>query len=539
MPIAFAFPLAFAALLLSSCSLLQPADPSQLKTSQGVAVSDPKSNFQEEQQPTMLAAAQPVAGILVSAYTLPETSDLWEQLRREFQLPAQDNKRIRTQRSWYINNPAYLQRVSERAKRYGWHIQQQLKQRGMPAEIALLPIVESAYEPFAYSHGRAAGLWQFVPTTGKRFGLTQDWWYDGRRDILDSTAGALDYLQYLNKRFKGDWLLALAAYNSGEGTVSKAIRRNRKRGKPVGFWDLNLPKETRAYVPKLIALGQLVKSPAAYGITLEAIPNRPYFEVVDTGAQIDLAVAADLAGIELDNLYRLNPGFNQWATSPEGPHRLLIPVDRADTFRQAIADLPPEKRIQWNRHKVKKGETLSHIAKRYHTTVAALKTTNNLRNASIRIGEHLMVPTSSQGLDNYRLSAGQRLHRKQNSARNGYKTQHRVSHGDTFWDLSRQYSVSVRKLASWNGMAPGDPLRVGQKLVLWVDQPSTKTLHPGSKVRPVHYTVRKGDSLARISNRFKVSVNDLRRWNALPKGRYLQPGQRLKLYVDVTRQTGT
>ena len=208
----------------------------------------------------------------------------------------------------------------------------------MPAEIALLPIVESAYDPFAYSHGRAAGLWQFVPATGKRFGLKQDWWYDGRRDILDSTAAALDYLQYLHKRFKGDWLLALAAYNSGEGTVSKAQRKNRKKGKPVGFWDLALPGETRDYVPKLIALKQLVATPSVYGIKLEGVPNRPYFAVVETAAQIDLAVAADLAGLELDKLYRLNPGFNQWATSPDGPHRLLIPVDQADMFRQAVAD---------------------------------------------------------------------------------------------------------------------------------------------------------------------------------------------------------
>ena len=261
--------------------------------------------------------------------------------------------------------------------------------------------------------------------------------------------------------------------------------------------------------------------------------------MVDTGAQIDLAVAADLAGIELDSLYRLNPGFNQWATSPDGPHRLLIPVDQADTFRQAIVELPPEKRIRWARHKIKKGQTLSHISKHYHTTVEALKTTNNLRNSSIRAGKYLMVPVSSQGQDNYRLSAGQRLKRKQNSARNGYKTQHRVRNGDTFWDLSRRYKVSVRKLASWNGMAPGDPLRVGQKLVVWADQPTSATSHPGSRVRPIHYTVRKGDSLARISNRFKVTVTDLRKWNALSKGRYLQPGQRLKLYVDVTRQSGT
>ena len=541
MPVRFRILFLFATLLLGACSipLHQPNNTSHATRGQYVAAPEANSTFQSAEQATLLAAAEPMAGILVSAYTVPETSDLWEQLRREFRLPEQDNKRIRVQRNWYIKHPSYMQRVTERARRYGWHIQQQLRQRNMPAEIALLPIVESAYDPFAYSHGRAAGLWQFVPATGKRFGLKQDWWYDGRRDILDSTAAALDYLQHLHKRFKGDWLLALAAYNSGEGTVSKAQRKNRKKGKPVGFWDLSLPGETRDYVPKLIALKQLVATPSVYGVKLETVPNRPFFEVVETGAQIDLAVAADLAGLELDKLYRLNPGFNQWATSPDGPHRLLIPVDQADMFRQAVAELPPEQRVKWVRHKVKKGETLSHISKHYHTTVAALTSTNNLKNSSIRIGDHLMVPVSSQGQDSYRLSARQRLKRKQNSARDGYKTQHRVSNGDTFWDLSRQYNVSVRKLASWNGMAPGDPLRVGQKLVVWVKQPTSATLHPGAQVRPIHYTVRKGDSLARISSRFKVTVTDLRKWNALHKDRYLQPGQRLKLYVDVTRQTGT
>jgi membrane-bound lytic murein transglycosylase D len=344
MPVRFRFLFLFATLLLGACSipLHQPNNTSHATRGQYVAAPQANSTFESAEQATLLAAAEPMAGILVSAYTVPETSDLWEQLRREFQLPEQDNKRIRVQRNWYMKHPSYMQRVTERARRYGWHIQQQLRQRNMPAEIALLPIVESAYDPFAYSHGRAAGLWQFVPATGKRFGLKQDWWYDGRRDILDSTAAALDYLQHLHKRFKGDWLLALAAYNSGEGTVSKAQRKNRKKGKPVGFWDLSLPGETRDYVPKLIALKQLVATPSVYGVKLETVPNRPFFEVVETGAQIDLAVAADLAGLELDKLYRLNPGFNQWATSPDGPHRLLIPVDQADMFRQAVAELPPE-----------------------------------------------------------------------------------------------------------------------------------------------------------------------------------------------------
>jgi len=217
----------------------------------------------------------------------------------------------------------------------------------------------------------------------------------------------------------------------------------------------------------------------------------------------------------------------------------LIPMDQASAFRQAIADLPPEKRVQWERHKIRNGESLGQIAKRYHTTVSALKAANGVNGTSIRAGKHLLVPVSSQGQDSYKLSSGQRLKQKQNYKRKGYKARHVVSPGDTFWDLSREYKVSVRKLAAWNGMAPGDPLRVGQKLVVWTRQSSAKSFHPGSQIRPIYYKVRKGDSLSRIAGKFRVPVTDLRKWNTLPKGRYLQPGQRIKLYVDVTQQTGT
>ncbi len=524
-----------AGLLLGACA----AQPPNAQIEPQSPASTPQTPSSRDAGPTLLASAQPLAGILADTPVTLTPTDLWESMRRNFGLPSRNDKRVQVQRSWYARHPQYMRRVSQRAERYAAHILRQVEARDMPAEIALLPIVESAYDPFAYSHGRAAGLWQFIPGTGKRFGLKQDWWYDGRRDLLESTRAALDYLEYLHKRFDGDWLLALAAYNSGEGTVGKAIRRNRKKGRGTSFWDLDLPKETRAYVPKLIALKQLVNSPEKYGVTLTPISLQPSFEVIETDGQIDLAIAAELADMDLDTLYRFNSGFNQWATPPKGPHRLLIPLARAEQFRQAIAELPPEKRIQWVRHKVAKGQTLGHIARRYHTTVDALQAANRIRGHSIRAGKHLLVPVSSTGQENYRLSAGQRLNRKQNATRKGQRSQHIVTAGDTFWDLSRLYKVSVRKLASWNGMAPGDPLRVGQKLVLWTKQPNRNSAHPGTQQRALHYTVRRGDSLARISSRFKVRIADLRRWNGLPKQGYLQPGQRLKLYVDVTRQTGT
>ncbi|MGD8616404.1 MAG: LysM peptidoglycan-binding domain-containing protein, partial [Gammaproteobacteria bacterium] len=261
-------------------------------------------------------------------------------------------------------------------------------------------------------------------------------------------------------------------------------------------------------------------------------------EVVDTGGQIDLAIAADLADVDLEQLYRFNPGFNRWATAPTGPHRLLVPVERAEAFRQALAELPPEKRVQWVRHKIRSGETLSHIAGRYRTTVAALRETNDLSGSAIRAGRHLLVPVASRDNASYTLSAQQRLSRKQNRDRAGKRTEHVVDSGETLWELSNAYSVSVRRLASWNGMAPGDTLRVGQKLVIWSGAPGSVSAHPGARARTLYYKVRRGDSLSRIGSRFRVRVSDLRKWNGLREGAYLQPGQRLKLYVDVTRQAG-
>lgn len=458
-----------------------------------------------------------------------------------------DNDRIQVQRNWYVKHPAYLSRVIERARPYWPYIISEIEKRNMPQEFALLPIVESAFDPFAYSHGRAAGMWQFIPSTGKIFGLKQNWWYDGRRDIVASTDAALNYLDNLQKQFDGDWLLALASYNSGSGTVKKAIRNNKKRGKATDFWSLNLPKETRAYVPKLIALSQIFNEPHKYAVVLDPVPYQKTFELVDTGGQIDLAQAADLAGIDLDTLYRFNPAFNRWATDPDGPHHLAIPLENARQFKLAIQELPASERVNWTRYTIRSGDSLITIAKHYNTTANHLKQVNNLSGSMIRAGKTLLIPISSRPTDEYSLSASQRLASKQNRTRSGKdKITYQVRSGDSFWDIARKYKVSVRTLAKWNGMAPTDPLNIGKKLVIWTEQkPANMVANLGVTDRPdtdrnitrkVHYMVRNGDSLARIANRFNVSVRDIARWNTLNTKKYLQPGQRLTLYVDVTTQ---
>jgi membrane-bound lytic murein transglycosylase D len=469
-------------------------------------------------------------------------TDVWQRIREGFSLAETDHPRLQRELDWYARHPGYMQRVSERATPYMHYVIETIEENNLPSELALLPIVESAFQPFAYSHGRAAGIWQFIPSTGRRFGLKQNWWYDGRRDVYAATQAAVTLLETLNQEFDGDWLLALAAYNSGSGTVHKAIRRNQKRGKPTDFWSLELPRETRAYVPKLLALKKLIADPAAYEMQLNPIPNEPYFSRVELNWQIDLARAADLAEISLDELYRLNPGYNRWATAPDGPHHLLIPLENIDIFAANLDALPPEERIRWIRHKIRPGDTLSTIALKYNTSIATIKQVNRIRGSFLRAGKSLTIPVASQSAASYRFSETQRIKSLQNTPRHGVKVVHIVQPGDTFWDLAQRHKVNVRALAKWNGMAPRDPLMPGQKLVIW-SRNSTQTSsseaallslpQQRSVTKQIGYKVRRGDSLSKISRKFRVSVDELRRWNNLPKGKYLQPGQSLTLYVDV------
>jgi membrane-bound lytic murein transglycosylase D len=477
--------------------------------------------------------------------------NLWQRLRSGFSLidQVEVTPRLQQEIDWYLRNPDYIARVVERARPYLYLIVEETERRGIPLEIALLPVVESAFQPFAYSHGRAAGLWQFIPGTGKRFKLRQNWWYDGRRDIAESTRAALDYLEYLRDYFKGDWMHALAAYNSGEGTVGRAIRTNREKGKATDYWSLNLPRETEGYVPKLIAISRVVADPSAHGIALAPIDDEPFLVAVDVGSQIDMDLAAELADLTIEEIYLYNPGVNRWATDPHGNHQLLIPIDRQELFLAGLEHYPADKRITWQRHTVKAGENLSTIAERYHTTIALIKEINQLKSTTLRAGQSLTIPQARSDLASYRLSATERLAALQARPRDGERIEYTVQSGDTLWSVARRHQVGVRQLASWNGMAPRDPLLPGRRLVIWSqagNEPSARAQNPAEFIHPfeqntvrrIGYTVRQGDSLARIAERFKVSVENLRRWNQLEGKKYIKPGQRLTLYVDVIRQSG-
>ena len=475
--------------------------------------------------------------------------DTWERIRNGFDLPDVEHKRIQQELNWFKRHPEYMKRVVERARPYLHYIIETVEAAGIPSEIALLPIVESAFQPFAYSHGRAAGIWQFIPETGKRYGLKQNWWYDGRRDVYASTNAAIKLLTNLHKIFKGDWMHALAAYNTGDGRVKRAIRRNKKKGKSTDFFALNLPKETRAYVPKLLALKLIINEPEAFNITLENIPDEPFFEQVKLDSQIDLALVAEMADLPLDDIYRLNSGYNRWATSPNGPYDLLLPITHVKGFKTKLAELPADKRIKWVRHRIRKGETLGTIAQKFHTSISTIKRVNRLRGKMIRVGRGLTIPVASRSLREYRLSANQRKNKLQNIPRQGRKVSHIVQRGDTFWELAQHHRVGVRQLAKWNSMAPRDRLQAGQRLIIWSRRGSSVSSSldienlsapPRRNItKRIGYKVRRGDSLARISNKFKVSISQLKRWNrSVRTKKYLQPGQWLTLIVDVARQSG-
>jgi len=432
---------ALAVLLLGACQALGPvgADVAQESTPSGedLLVSAP--------------AWKPVKA------PLPPPGDLWERLRREFSWHDIHNAQVARARDHFLSQPRYLSVVGERAGSYLFHIVEAVEARSMPAELALLPLVESTLNPYAVSPQRAAGLWQIMPATADYLGMPRDWWYDGRLDVRLATDVALDYLQALHDDFDGDWLLALAAYNAGKGRVAKAVARNERAGRPTDYWSLQLPRETRHYVPRLIALAAIVRYADTLGAELPPVRNAPAFVAVPTGGQIELQRAAQLAGVELRTLRALNPGHLRWASAP-GQDELLLPVDRAERFRTGVAGLAPEDRVSWAHYRIEPGDSLVRIARRFDTQVALLREVNDIDGHLIRAGDTLLIPRGSAWPDSLALAdaAGPRKPR-------GY----RVRRGDSLYRIASRFNVTVDDLVSWNALDPSRYLQPGQQLRLF------------------------------------------------------------------------
>jgi membrane-bound lytic murein transglycosylase D len=507
-----------------------PASPSESPYAQTTPA--PAEQAPEDNE---AAAAQPVAGIKPAQY-----ADLFDRMRNGFKLDPTQNRAVEQQLNWFVNNPEYLERAFGRSELYLYHIVTELEARGMPLEIALLPVVESAFEPYAYSRARASGLWQFIPDTGSRFGLKQDWWYDGRRDVVESTRAALDYLQALHDEFNGDWLLAIAAYNCGEFAIERAVEINQTAGRPIDFWSLRLPKETQAYVPKLLAMRRLVLDPESLGLVISPIPNQPYFARVETKGQMDLRVAAEVAGVTPEEVYELNPAYHRWATDPSGPNFLLLPVDGAQVFTQNVGQLTDDERMRSTHYRVGRGDTVASVAKRFHTTANVIRELNDVPTGALTVGMDLRVPTANVELPPKVMLAAARVDGRVRGLRRPHVRIHVAHAGDSLWAIARRTGVDVKTLASLNGMRPGDKLKAGQRIklvapssaqVASVTQSENDAAGSHGPSRKVTYTVRIGDTLTQIAKLYQVSVSQILSWNGMGSKSPIIPGQKLTIRV--------
>ncbi|WP_207286643.1 transglycosylase SLT domain-containing protein [Pseudomonas sp. FW300-N2A2] len=413
--------------------------------------------------------------------------DVWERMRQGFQLQEGlgVNPRIEQQRLWFASNPSFLENAGERGSLYIHYIVERLEERNMPLELALLPVIESAYNPMAYSRADAVGLWQFIPSTGRYFNLRQTRFYDGRRDITASTTAAMDYLTRLHDMFNGDWLLALAAYNAGEGTVSRAIERNERLGLPTDYWNLPLPSETQAYVPKLLALSQVVLAPEAYGVNLNPIANEPYFQAVEINQRMDLSKVAAVANIDEDELFQLNPAFKQRTTTLDGPQHLLVPTSKAQLLTASLSTMRPEELISKKSlkpvfegaddtqiaslkraYRVKRGDNLGTIAKANKVDVKDLQRWNKLTGKDLKVGQTLVMQDKtkrSSGRVNTVVAANTKANGKTDTKKP--QTQYKVQQGDSLYIVAKRFNVEMQHLKRWNPRV-GQALKPGQMLTV-------------------------------------------------------------------------
>lgn len=458
-----------ALLTTAGCASIPDSDDSSHATAGPIVTL--QSNSAQKAAPGAIstALAQDAGDQILDAH---EYADLWERIRAGYALPPLDSHLVGVHERWFERNPEYVENMVSRARYYLFYIVEEVEKRGMPMEIALLPAIESAYKPHAYSRARAVGLWQFIKSTGRIYGLEMNWWYDGRRDVMASTQAALDYLEKLYGQFN-DWQLALAAYNCGEGKIERLVNQNRRKGLPTDYSALKrLPRETRNYVPKLMAMANIVADPAKHGLQLDPIPNTEYFARIETDGQIDLGVVARLTDMPVDELFMINPGYQRWITDPKGPHALLVPADKKDTVIEGLSKLADEDRVQWARHEVRRGDTMSRLAGRYHVTVEAIRTANNLPSNRLSVGQNLLIPVSANQVALAAIQPPTYVRSVQSHSTAGtgnrVKIVHRVRAGESLWSIARKYRVYVHQLREWNLLEDGDnALKLGQRLLIW------------------------------------------------------------------------
>ena len=492
-----------------------------------------------------------------------DSDDLWQRIKNGYAMPESTSSLTAKHENWYSSRPDYVKRMVERSQRYLFHIVEEVEKRGMPTEIALLPMIESAYNPQAYSTSRASGIWQFVPATGKHFGLKQNWWVDNRRNITFATDAALTYLQKLHGMF-GAWDLALAAYNAGEGTVGRAIERNRKLGLPTDYESLNLPPETRNYVPKLQAVKNLMTNPGNYGLNIQTIANTPYFAKVTAPAQIDSRLAAKLAEISDDEFLALNPSYNRPVLTSEGEkHELLLPILSAQTFKTNLANYD-KPLVSWRTYLAKRGERMDKIASKFGIQLSQLRDVNNLpAQKKIKSSSTILVPngnrtdfnkaattsatpekasehidelnnseaSNKQDANNIDVSSTENLATEVAEERKDRTITHKVKKGEILQSIAKRYGVSVKQIVAENGLKT-NRVKAGQSLNISTDVAEKSTKSASNRGKEINnkqtYIVKRGDTLHSIAEKFDVAVADLKRWNK-KSGNRIQPGNKLTI----------
>lgn len=458
-------------------------------------------------------------------------NNVWERIRTGFKMPPLDSAKVDRWIKYYTSDPAYLQRMTERSSKYLYNIVEEVESRDMPTELALLPFVESAFQPEALSKAKAAGLWQFMPATGKDYELEQNLWRDDRRDVLESTRAALDYFEYLHGLFN-DWQLTLAAYNWGEGSVRRAISRAQARKQPADYAHLRMPQETANYVPKLEAIKRIVENPARYGVTLPDVGNEPYFVRITKPRDIDVATAAELAGMPLAEFKKLNPSYKLPVIVASHNNVMLLPADRVDFFVDNLASWMDSGQplSRWSTYKMKSGDTLAAVAARAGMTEADLRKVNGIP-AGRRVLPNSTLLILAEGDEQVDISleeADAKL--RLSPATTWRRVTYRVRSGDTLSAIARRWHITVRSIASANRLR-SDRLRVGQRLILTVPNVERAPIIASSSTsssRHVIYTVKAGDTLGAIARRYGVQVSALRTTNRI-RGNTIRAGQRLRI----------
>jgi membrane-bound lytic murein transglycosylase D len=453
--------------VLAACATTAPPPPAEPPQ----ATPSPLPTIVFPPPPQKIVMVDPFNGEAADLEPLPPaTGDLWDRIVKGYAIPDLEGPLVEKWEQWYAERPDYVARMVERSRRYLYHIVSEVEARGMPLEVALLPIIESAFNPTAMSGARAAGIWQFMPATGTHYGLKQTWWFDSRRDVVAATNSALDYLQTLNSEFN-DWQLSLAAYNWGEGNVRRAIARNRAKGLPADFEHLsNMAVETRNYVPKLQAVKNIVADPAKYGLVMADVPNAPYFTVVRTTVRMDVKRAAELAELGQEEFLALNPQHNRPVISGADDYAILLPIDKAEVFAAKL-NLVDQPLVSWQAHRMKPGETLAQIAVRYGMSIETLRSVNGIgARQTVPSGYALLVPMQRPTAEAAR-SLEDAVFTTVPAGRTFFYTVHR---GDTLGRIAARYGVTAHDLRRWNHLA-GDSVRAGQKLRVTSDVAPSRT----------------------------------------------------------------